>query len=38
MLKEVMPYLVKVLGNDGDAKFTLETGQGATAVGRKPTR
>ena len=38
MLKEVMPYLVKVLGSDGDAKFTLETGQGATPVGRKPAR
>jgi 23S rRNA (adenine2030-N6)-methyltransferase len=26
MLKEVMPYLVKVLGKDSGAKFTLETG------------
>ncbi|MET3121885.1 23S rRNA (adenine2030-N6)-methyltransferase [Oxalobacteraceae bacterium GrIS 2.11] len=34
MLKQVMPYLVKVLGNDQEAKFTLETGQGAAPVGR----
>ncbi len=38
MLKEVMPYLVKALGSDADAKFTLETGQGAAPVGRKPAR
>jgi 23S rRNA (adenine2030-N6)-methyltransferase len=29
MLNEVMPYLVRVLGKDEDAKFTLESGQGA---------
>ena len=38
MLKEVMPYLVKVLGNDSEAKFTIESGQGAAPVGRKPVR
>jgi 23S rRNA (adenine2030-N6)-methyltransferase len=39
MLNEVMPYLVKVLGKDSSAKFTLETGQGAApAVGRRPVR
>jgi len=38
MLKEVMPYLVKVLGSDSEAKFTLETGQGATKPVRKPAR
>ncbi|MBI3283992.1 MAG: 23S rRNA (adenine(2030)-N(6))-methyltransferase RlmJ [Burkholderiales bacterium] len=27
-LKEVMPYLVKVLGRDGGAGFTLESGEG----------
>jgi len=26
MLREVMPYLVKVLGRDDGAKFVLETG------------
>ena len=36
MLKEVMPILVKVLGSDSHAKFTLETGQGAAP--RKPVR
>jgi 23S rRNA (adenine2030-N6)-methyltransferase len=34
ILKEVMPYLVKVLGKDSGAKFTLESGQGATV--KKP--
>jgi 23S rRNA (adenine2030-N6)-methyltransferase len=38
MLKEVMPYLVKILGNDSQAKFTLETGQGSAPVGRKPVK
>ncbi|PRC91315.1 23S rRNA (adenine(2030)-N(6))-methyltransferase RlmJ [Solimicrobium silvestre] len=38
MLKEVMPYLVKTLGNDSAAKFTLESGQGAAPIGRKPVR
>ncbi|AKU20419.1 23S rRNA (adenine(2030)-N(6))-methyltransferase RlmJ [Massilia sp. MB5] len=33
MLKQVMPYLVKVLGRDAGAKFTLESGEAAT--GRK---
>ncbi|MFZ4875127.1 23S rRNA (adenine(2030)-N(6))-methyltransferase RlmJ [Janthinobacterium sp. Mn2066] len=28
MLREVMPYLVKVLGRDDGAKFVLETGKG----------
>jgi 23S rRNA (adenine2030-N6)-methyltransferase len=26
MLKEAMPYLVKVLGKDSGARFTLESG------------
>ncbi|MES2264211.1 MAG: 23S rRNA (adenine(2030)-N(6))-methyltransferase RlmJ [Pseudomonadota bacterium] len=30
ILKEVMPYLVKVLGKDGGAKFVLESGTAAT--------
>jgi 23S rRNA (adenine2030-N6)-methyltransferase len=38
MLKDVMPYLVKVLGCDSEAKFTIESGQGAAPVGRKPVR
>jgi 23S rRNA (adenine2030-N6)-methyltransferase len=38
MLKEVMPYLVKTLGSDSHANFTLETGQGAVPVGRKPVK
>lgn len=38
MLKEVMPYLVQVLGNDNQAKFTLETGKGSAPVGRKPVK
>ena len=38
MLKEVMPYLVKILGSDSAAKFTIETGQGATTPVRKPAR
>jgi 23S rRNA (adenine2030-N6)-methyltransferase len=38
MLKEVMPYLVDVLGVDSHAKFTLESGQGAAPVGRKPAK
>ena len=38
MLREVMPYLVKVLGSDSAAKFTIETGQGATTPVRKPAR
>jgi 23S rRNA (adenine2030-N6)-methyltransferase len=38
MLNEVMPYLVKVLGNDTEAKFTLESGQGAVPTGRKSAR
>jgi 23S rRNA (adenine2030-N6)-methyltransferase len=33
MLKEVMPYLVKVLGKDEGAKFTLETGTPTTGRG-----
>ncbi len=36
MLKEVMPYLVRQLGTDSGAKFTLEAGQGPVPVGRKP--
>jgi 23S rRNA (adenine2030-N6)-methyltransferase len=31
MLKEVMPWLVKALGEDSGARFTLETGTQATA-------
>lgn len=31
-LKEVMPYLVSVLGKDADARFVLETGKGAEGV------
>jgi len=38
MLKEVMPYLVKVLGSDSEAKFTIETGQGGVKPVRKPAR
>ncbi len=38
MLKEVMPYLVKVLGSDSEAKFTIETGQGGIKQVRKPAR
>ena len=30
MLREVMPFLVKALGKDSDATFTLETGSAAT--------
>jgi 23S rRNA (adenine2030-N6)-methyltransferase len=29
-LRELMPYLVKTLGRDANAGFTLETGQTAT--------
>jgi len=35
MLNEVMPYLVKVLGNDSSATFTVESGQGAVKDRRK---
>ena len=35
MLNQVLPYLVKALGNDSAAKFTIESGQGAAPVGRK---
>jgi 23S rRNA (adenine2030-N6)-methyltransferase len=43
MLKEVMPWLVKALGKDAGARFTLETGTQATAtrntaVRRPPVR
>lgn len=38
MLKEAMPYLVNVLGNDSYANFTLETGQGSAPSGRKPVK
>jgi 23S rRNA (adenine2030-N6)-methyltransferase len=43
MLKEVMPWLVKALGKDSGARFTLETGTQATAarntaVRRPPVR
>lgn len=38
MLKEVMPYLVKTLGSDSAAKFTIESGQGAVKAVRKPAR
>ncbi len=31
LLKEIMPYLVSVLGRDADAKFTLETGEPVTS-------
>ncbi|WP_395399911.1 23S rRNA (adenine(2030)-N(6))-methyltransferase RlmJ [Pseudoduganella sp. UC29_106] len=31
VLKEVMPYLVKVLGRDSGAKFTLESGEVTTS-------
>lgn len=34
MLRELMPYLVSVLGQDAGAGFTLETGQGAPASRR----
>jgi len=38
MLKELMPYLVKVLGKDAGASFTLESGLPTAPVGksRKP--
>ena len=37
MLREVMPYLVSVLGQDAGAGFTIETGKtDATAI--KPKR
>jgi 23S rRNA (adenine2030-N6)-methyltransferase len=36
-LREVMPYLVNVLGSDAGAGFTLETGQGGVVrTGRRP--
>ena len=35
MLRQVMPYLVQVLGRDAGAQFTLESGEAAT--GKKPT-
>jgi len=36
MLRSLMPYLVKVLGTDPDAGFTLESGNGpVTAAARK---
>lgn len=42
MLREVMPYLVKVLGRDAGAKFVLETGtttaRGAGAAARPMAR
>ena len=38
MLKEVMPFLVKALGSDSAAKFTIETGQGASKPVRKTIR
>lgn len=31
MLRQVMPYLVQVLGRDAGAQFTLESGEAATA-------
>jgi 23S rRNA (adenine2030-N6)-methyltransferase len=31
MLRELMPYLVSTLGNDADARFTLESGEAAAA-------
>ena len=34
-LKEVMPYLVSVLGQDAEAGFTLETGETMAAIGAK---
>ena len=34
-LREVMPYLVKNLGVDSDAKFTIETGKGGSPVVKK---
>lgn len=34
MLAELMPYLVKTLGIDAGARFTLESGSAATAAGR----
>lgn len=36
MLREILPYLVEVLGVDAGAGFTLETG--TTVVGHKPVR
>ena len=39
MLKEIMPYLVKVLGKDAGAKFVLESGQpmvGRNTSARRP--
>ena len=39
ILKEVMPYLVKVLGKDSGAKFTLESGEpitGRNTASRRP--
>lgn len=35
MLRELMPWLVKTLGTDAGAGFTLESGQRVTAVARK---
>lgn len=35
MLRELMPYLVAVLGTDAGAGFTLEAGEGATAAGSR---
>jgi len=37
MLREVMPYLVSVLGQDGGAGFTIETGK-TEAAASKPKR
>jgi 23S rRNA (adenine2030-N6)-methyltransferase len=31
MLRQVMPYLVQVLGRDAGAQFTLESGEATTA-------
>ena len=34
-LREVMPYLVKNLGVDSEAKFTIETGKGGSPIVKK---
>lgn len=38
ILREVMPYLVKVLGKDSGAKFVLESGQASTTPRNTGTR
>ena len=37
MLRELMPYLVSVLGRDAGAGFTLETGITTAPVGVRKT-